>query len=84
MLYLSVCNTAYKRIMLSVAAVQNFTSSTAMALAAQMWTKMIAVQDLWSYMALQAGNIEEIKQQLAEHRQNINTGTISAFPCYPR
>jgi len=43
---------------------------------------MIAVQDLWSYMALQAGNIEEIKQQLAEHRQNINT--ISAFPCYPR
>ena len=68
--------------MLSVAAVQNFISSTAMALAAQMWTKMIAVQDLWSYMALQAGNIEEIKQQLAEHRQNINT--ISAFPCYPR
>jgi len=45
---------------------------------------MITVQDLWSYMALQAGNIEETKQQLAEHRQNINTGTISAFPCYPR
>ena len=65
--------------------VQNFISSTAMALPAQIWTQMLPAQDLWSHTASWIRdasqkywknierNIEEIKQQVAELRQTVNT-----------